>query len=162
MRDSSTVSNLFCIIRFFGNYFVKHSLVDVLYTVFYKAFDKLDFQILLGKFSTFRYESNLCTFLSGSVFFFFKGHLLSEGWHSLLLFSPSKLLTETAGCSYSCIITSVFQPGVTYSSYESLSRFLPLHNNSKHFISLHIWNVSQVLPFSPFNFKSLCVLLKHL
>lgn len=67
IRNGSTVSKLFCDVEFIANALDNHVQVDVFYIDFSedfsKAFDKLDFNILLKKFAYFELDSNLCSYL---------------------------------------------------------------------------------------------------
>ena len=60
----STVTNLVSIIQFIANALNKSGQVDVIYTDFSKAFDKLDHDLLLKKLSNFGFDCKLLALLS--------------------------------------------------------------------------------------------------
>lgn len=63
LKNRSTVTNLFCITQYIATAIDEHAQVDVVYTDFSKAFDKLDHKILVHKFNTFGFDTKLCNFL---------------------------------------------------------------------------------------------------
>lgn len=59
----STVSNLVCVTQFISEVLDDNGQVDVIYTDFSKAFDRLDHGILLRKLSDFGFNRNLVNFI---------------------------------------------------------------------------------------------------
>lgn len=71
MTGRSTVTNLFCVTQFISETIDRRSQVDVIYTDFSKAFDKLNHSLLLLKLENFGIDSSLIatlrSYLSGRV-----------------------------------------------------------------------------------------------
>lgn len=63
MKGGSTVTNLLCITQYIADALDASSQVDVIYTDFSKAFDRLDHIILLNKLKAFGLSLNLIDFL---------------------------------------------------------------------------------------------------
>ena len=64
MRGRSTTTNLVCVTQFIANSLDQLGQVDVIYTDFSKAFDRLDHGLLLNKLSCFGLNDNLLFLLS--------------------------------------------------------------------------------------------------
>jgi hypothetical protein len=96
----STISNLCCFTQFSAECIDERKQVDVIYTDFSKAFDRLDHNILLSKLHSFGFSASLLTF--------FKSYLTGRKQYVFYKGFKSKEIIPTSGVPQGSVLGPLF------------------------------------------------------